>query len=186
MSNIEVALTVSEMQIAATVGMMRQIENLTVGRKDAHGAEKEDGWQYHIEGAGGELAFAKWADRFWSGAIGNLKADDVGTTQVRTAMAHHKRLILHRTDPDGRKFVFVTGVMPRFMIRGWTWARDGKQERFWSDPKGGRPAFFVPTNLLRPMPERNKLMQARKEADPLTRVEPQIRRAALFIVDGER
>jgi hypothetical protein len=185
MSNIEVALTMSEMQIAATVGMMRQIENLAKGRRDAYGAEKEDGWQYHIEGAGGELAFAKWSGRYWNGALGNLKADDVGDTQVRTAMAHHKRLIIHPPDANDRRFVLVTGVMPRFLIRGWIWGGDGKQERFWCDPKGARPAYFVPTDFLYPMPDRSKLVRARREPDPPGQAEPPRRRANLFITDAE-
>jgi hypothetical protein len=147
----EITLSASEMQIAATIGIMRQIQNLDRGRPDAYGAEQELGWQKHIEGAAGELAFAKWSNRFWNGNIGNLHADDVGLVQVRTRSKHHYELILHPRDRDDRVFVLISGVTPVFWIRGWIWGRDGKRTEYWSDPARGRPAFFVPTSALNPM-----------------------------------
>ena len=146
-----VVLTRSEMNLAAQVGVMRQIDNLVKGRRDAYGASRSNAWSMHIEGAAAELAFARWINLFWSGSIGNLKADDVGTFQVRTSLQHGGRLILHEGDKEDRIFVFLTGSMPEFHLRGWILCRDGKKPEYWSDPQGSRPAYFVPQWVLNPM-----------------------------------
>lgn len=62
---------------------------------------------------------------------------------------------MHRTDPDDRPFVLVTGVAPKFVLRGWIWGRDGKLEKYWGERNNnGRPAFFVPQSALQPMRKR--------------------------------
>jgi hypothetical protein len=151
---ITVSLTAAELHQAAMIAVQRQIENLFAGRRDAHGASRDVGWSLHIEGAAGEMAFAKWAGLYWSGNIGNLSADDVGATQVRTRSRHDYDLILHPSDPDNRVFVLVTGTAPEFRLVGWIWGGEGKRPEFWSDPARGRPAFFVPQSALHPMPMR--------------------------------
>lgn len=144
-------LSQAELHLAAQMGCMRQISNLFQGRQDAHGCSVEVGWQVHIEGCAGELAVAKYLNLFWNGNFENLKADDVGQFQVRTADSHGKRLILHDKDPDDRIFILATGMAPRFLIQGWIKAEDGKQSRYWADPAYGRPAYFVPKEVLQPM-----------------------------------
>jgi hypothetical protein len=144
-----IELTASELRQACVVACDRQIENLYKRRADAHGCPPDIGWQAHIEGAAGEMAFAKWRNRYWSGSLGDLQADDVGNVQVRTRSKHSYDLILHDDDPDDRPFVLLTGLAPRFRVRGWIWGRDGKQQQFWSDPAGGRAAYFVPATALR-------------------------------------
>lgn len=151
---ITVTLGTEELRFAAMIGIARQIENVIKGRLDAHGADKDRGWQIHIEGAAGEAAFAKWADRYWSGNLGDLRAHDVGRVEVRTAARPDSHLLLHPSDPDDARFVLVTGRAPTYALRGWIWGRDGKQQPFWRDPVGGRPAFFVPQSALRPMVRR--------------------------------
>jgi hypothetical protein len=131
--------------------MMRQIQNLKAGRKDRYGASTVDGWSLHMQGALGELVVAKLTGRFWSGAVGDLKADDVGELQVRTSEGLNNRLILHPSDPDDRAFVLVLGAPPTFKVPGWIMGRDGKNDDFFSDPRGDRPAFFVPQHVLLPI-----------------------------------
>lgn len=150
---IRIHLTAAELNLAARMGCMRQISNLYKDRQDAYGCPLTVGWQVHIEGCAGELAVAKHLNLFWNGNFENLKADDVGHFQVRTADSHGKRLILHDKDPDERPFILVTGMAPNFLIQGWIRAKDGKQSRYWSDPAGGRAAYFVPKEELRPMSE---------------------------------
>lgn len=145
-------LSKGEMHLAATVGCLRQIENLAGCRRDAYGADPENGWTLHIEGAAGELAFAKWSKHYWSGNLGNLQADDVGRVQIRTRAKHGWELPIHPRDPDDRIFVLITGRAPQLRLRGWIWGRDGKDQQYWSDPSGkGRPAYFVPNAVLNPM-----------------------------------
>lgn len=152
MKPTDVSLTSEELQIAAMVGLMRQIQNLFAGRDDADGASPESGWQYHLEGAAGEMAFAKWADKYWSGNLGNLKADDVGMMQVRTRSRHSYELIIKERDPDDRIFVLLTGLAPHFRLRGWIWGWEGKCKEWYGDIcRNGRPNYFVPHAALHPM-----------------------------------
>jgi len=155
---IKITLTEFEMELAALVGTRRQIQNIFGGRKDAYGADYEDGWTSHIEGAAGEIAVAKWGDKFWNGNIGDLKADDVGSWQVRTTTWQNGCLILHPDkDADDKVFFLATGLAPTFFLRGWLRARDGKKEEYWSDPqRRNRWAFFVPQSKLRPMKRRDE------------------------------
>jgi hypothetical protein len=150
-TSLLVELTPAELLLASTVGCMRQVANLRDGRRDAHGAQRESGWQLHVEGACGELAVAKALGLFWSGSIGNLRAADVGEVQVRTRSRDDYDLIVHPSDPDGAAFVLVVGTAPRFKLVGWLPGREAKHQRHWLDPAGGRPAFFVKQSWLYPM-----------------------------------
>lgn len=134
---------------AALVGVMRQMHNLKHGRADRYGASPDDAWRYHIEGACGELALAKHLRTYWNGALGNLKAADVGSKfEVRTRSQHTYDLPLHPTDVSDHCYVLITGRAPRMALRGWCWGHEGMLDRWWSDPAGGRPAFFVPRGEL--------------------------------------
>lgn len=148
---MQVTLSWSELMQAALVGAMRQISNVTKGRTHAHGCPEDQGWQYHIEGACGEYAVAKHFGIFWSGNLGQFEMADVGKLQVRTTDAPHKRLILYKKDNPEDIFVSVVGLAPRYTLRGWVYAFEGKKPEFWKDPKGGRPNYFVSTDILRPM-----------------------------------
>jgi len=151
MKNVPVSLTWGELGFAMWIGAVRQLQNLKAGRTDAHGRGADDGWTAHIEGAAGEMALAKAMGVYWSGALGNLKADDVGPLQVRTRSSHSYDLIVHKTDPDDRAFVLLTGRAPHFIARGWIRGDDAKREEWWADPAKGRPAYFVPQAELHPI-----------------------------------
>lgn len=140
--------------MAAHVAVMRQVQNLKLERQRGHlASEDADGWGCHIEGACGELAVAKCLNKFWSGQIGDIKAGDVGDVEVRTTVADNNRLIIHPGDPDHRPFILVIGKPRTYRIAGWIMGRDGKRPEYWTDPKTGRPAFFVPQAALRPIAE---------------------------------
>jgi hypothetical protein len=147
-----VLLSTGELHIAAMIGCHREIQNLAMGRKHTYGATQDLVWGRHIEGAAGEMAFAKWSNKFWSGNLGDLKASDVGNAEIRTRSNHNWQLFLHKEDPDDRVFILVTGLAPEFRLRGWIWGREGKRPEYWSDPtRKNRPAYFVPNAVLRPM-----------------------------------
>jgi hypothetical protein len=155
-----VHLNAGERVLAVVVGGMRESQNRMKGRPDRFGCQPGEGWNTHIEGAAGELAFAKATGLYWSGNLGNLAADDVGPFQVRTRSRHEFDLILHDTDPDDRAFVLMTGLLPNYVVRGWIFARDGKLREYWKDPAKGRPAYFVPQAALRPIAELQALLPA--------------------------
>jgi hypothetical protein len=143
-----VNLTVDELRLAAAVGVERQIQALQNSRRPVYGEAAGGDWQAHIEGAAAEMAVARWFDRFWAGALGDLMAADVGKLQVRATRHPNGSLILHDRDKDNDAFILVIGVSPRFLLAGWIYARDGKQQQYWRTDTG-RPAFFVPQGALR-------------------------------------
>jgi len=143
----ELNLGWDEVLEAALVGVMRQIEQMKKEASHAHGADEETSWQMHIVGAIGEKVLAKHKNLYWS--KGKVRDLDVGPYQVRAAVEHYKRLILHPTDEDHHRFYFVTGSGREYRIRGWIQCGDGKRQEYWQDPtKKNRYAFFVPTDKL--------------------------------------
>ena len=150
---IEITLTRDELEIGSAIGVRRQIDNLLAGRVHKYLAPYENGWEFHIHGALGEMAFAKWRNQYWNGNLGNFKAADVGRVQIRTTPYATGHLLLHPDDRDSDPFILVTcHAMPRFRLRGWLWAREGKLKEHWRVWKGNkRYAFWVPQPMLRPM-----------------------------------
>ena len=65
----KVNLTSWEMLLAAQAGIMRQVENLKIGRSAAHGAGDKNDWQLHMEGALGEYALAKHLESSGMGKV---------------------------------------------------------------------------------------------------------------------
>ena len=65
---LKVELEPREIIQGAFVGLMRQVESHCKGRQNAFGAGGDKDWQYHIEGALGEMAFAKSMNLYWTGA----------------------------------------------------------------------------------------------------------------------
>lgn len=162
---LSVQLLATEMWMASQYGAMRQVENIKKKRKDVFGASVNEGWQINIEGALGECAVAKAFDLFWNGNIGNLKAPDVGKAQVRTTHHVRGRLILHKSPKDDPSdyFVLVTGLNGKYVIRGGLHGYKGMRAEFWQDPSGkGRPAYFVPQDLLDDIETTSQIMHQMK------------------------
>lgn len=145
-----IELSSYEIFIAAQAGIMRQVENLKLGRAPAYGIDDDKHWQVHIEGCLGECALAKYLDIFWAGK-GQLRAPDVGEVDVRTTWRTNGCLLLHECDPDDRIFWLVCGINGSYDVKGWIPGREGKMSKFWGDPTNeGRAAFFVPQTALYP------------------------------------
>ena len=146
----EVVLTESEMLSAGIIGCRRQIQALQAGL--VPGAGFRGGcFEIHVQGAAGELAFAKFRNLYWSGSVGTFRqGGDVGPIQVRTRSNWNHDLIVRDGDRDDDVFVLVVGTIPRFRIIGWLRGGDAKQPRY-RKTYGERPAaFFVPQSDLRP------------------------------------
>ena len=150
-----VLLSWSEVFQAGVIGLMRLTKNLQNGAVEKHGADG-DSLDHHFNGCLGEIALAKWRNTFWSGSLGDYKARDVGRWQVRAAGRMTDRLILHHEDDDEHPFVLALvphKTLPRVFLRGWILGADGKLLQYWTDPGTGRPAFFVPQDVLNAMDE---------------------------------
>lgn len=151
---IKITITRAEYVWAVYAGILRQHQN-TLGkntRKDAHGLDGSHGYDSHTLGAVGEFVASLAFGVPWRGP-GKFRGDDIPGFQVRASRRSNGDLILHKTDGDDDRFVLVTGQTLQWKVVGWIKGRDGKQERFWNDPVGGRPAYFVPQSELRPIEE---------------------------------
>jgi len=139
---------------AGQVGVCRQVQNLKRKCKTTYGADSvRSAWQYHVDGALGELAFSKWKGMFYDGAIGDYSAKDVGQYQIRTTTWPKGKLLLHDRDLDDDIFVLALAHdCPTIYLAGWIPCSEGKIKQYWEE-KTGRPAYFVPQESLNPMDE---------------------------------
>lgn len=115
----------------------------------------KDGWAYNIEGALGELVFAKFLNVYWPGSVDTFQTQpDVAGCEIKTRSEHWHDLIVREADiKDGdndKAFVLVTGHSSRndFQVRGWITAGEAQRSEWWA-AHGGRPAaWFVPASAL--------------------------------------
>ena len=157
---IKVFLTQDELYQAAIVGAHRHITCLfskgaRPGGRPHYDASNE--WNTSIEGCCGELAFAKWCGKYWTGGSFNAKEapKDVGNKQVRHTVYKTGRLIIYPHDNPDDDFVLVTGKAPFYNIRGWVNGLEiqmlGKTHPWWNtECEAG--SWWVPQESLRPMP----------------------------------
>jgi len=140
--------------MSVTLGTGRQEEALQSKRKDQHGFDGKDGLKIHIEGAAGEIAFAKAFGLYPGFTINTFKAADIGSNiQVRTRSERRYGLIVRPDDDDDAVFVHVIGSRPNYTIMGWLLGKDAKRAGY-SETHGDRPpAFFVPSEDLRDLSE---------------------------------
>ena len=154
MDTIRIVFTPEEVAIGSTVGMMRRLIAIAKKRQDNYNIPPGDPyWEYDINGALGEQAVAKALGLYWNGNFGHFHDPDVGPYDVRTAKSFDLCCLVHQPDDDERVCISVVGSAPAFELVGWIWNHDAKVPRFWKDPKGKRPAFFVPNTRppLQPM-----------------------------------
>jgi hypothetical protein len=151
--SVTIRLSWAEVLIAASVGCMRNVQCLQGKREPSADMGLDNTWTPNIEGAAGEAAVAKHLGIYWFGAIGNLKADDVGPYQVRTNTSRRlDDLILRPKDRDDRVYVSVLSFLPEFIICGWIGGADGKQAEWLRNGSSGRPpCYFVPRSVLHPL-----------------------------------
>lgn len=143
--NLAVGLEPYEVAQAAAAGVARQVDSIRRGLRDKFGMKKESPWHIHIEGACGELAYAKAANRFWGGSVGTFKAPDLaGRIQIRTRSDVNYDLIVRDADNDDDIFVLVVGQAPIYTVVGWITGKDAKQARYLQSHGGRSSAYFVP------------------------------------------
>lgn len=143
-----ITLTESELLLASSVGARRQAIAVIRGFADKYGSKRDCAWQNHIEGACGEMAFAKAMGWYWDGGVNTFKRPDVGQVQVRTRSKDDYELIIRKKEFG--VYVLVTGLAPKYKIRGWFKSDDVREE--WLKDHGGREAaYFIPTDKLYPI-----------------------------------
>lgn len=78
-------------------------------------------------------------------------SDLPGDIEVKTRSRHGYDLIVQRNERRDKNLVLVTVENNKILIHGWCVAGEVMQDRFWADPARGRPAFFVPKSMLKPI-----------------------------------
>ena len=147
---VTITLDNSEYLHALIAGSLRRASARAKGRKNYYGAQSADAELLDLVGSVGECVVAKHLDRFWAGA-GLFRGEDVGEYQVRTTTYDSGHLVLNNNDYDDKKYILVCVNSGVGKIRGWIYARDGKQEKYWKDKSGRGPAYYVPQSDLRPI-----------------------------------
>ena len=153
-----VTLTFEEIILGAMQGVLRRVKAIKYDRQDnINGRTSDrdfDAWDVDIEGALGEMAFAKYAQAYWSGAAG-FQQGDVGDIEIRTTRYRDGSLLLYKSSEDDRVFVLMVGSAGTYRVAGWKTGSAGKQERYWREVKkgSGRMAFMIPQAQLHPPEE---------------------------------
>ena len=142
------------------IGAFRNLVAVARGNEDKHGAEKEKGWDYHINGACGEVAAARVMNVFWPATINTYKkGSDVNGHQVRTRSRPDWDLIIRDDDLQKHRearFIHVVGRCPRYEVVGWYQCADVVPHKEWRQRHGDREeAWFVPRTALEPMSKIN-------------------------------
>ena len=156
-SPIEITLNEEQWNLAAGVGVERQINAVLNDRKSRqpHWRTMLEGWHWNINGACGELCVAIWLDEHWDGAFMDFSAADVESLQVRTSNGHDYPMRLHPEDNDDAIYILVTGVGPTWRIQGFLLAKLGKRDEWYHDrpepacKPTGLPAYWVPQGEIR-------------------------------------
>lgn len=150
---VTVQLTWHEQFLAAQVGLLRYFRAVRDRRLDGHGlsVSNGDGIAFHINGAMGEMAFAKSEQLYWDGSVDTFKRPDVGGIYVRTRSRPEYELLIREDDPDNAPFVLVRGQEGCYDIVGWMWSQEAKQPSWQHDYGNREPAWFVPDRYLQPI-----------------------------------
>jgi hypothetical protein len=147
----EITLTPAEARFAALVGTERQITSMLNGNRPRPGIKPEVAWNIHIEGAAAEMAFAKAMGWYWDASVGVFhRQADVRHVHVRSTSWPNGKLII-RPDRDAPGiYVLVTGIFPRYQVRGW--ARWPGCPAIEEQPDPGQPpALFIRQADLQPL-----------------------------------
>lgn len=149
-----VALGWWEFEMAAAVGLHRQVEALRDARPNQRQTAASD-LLVHVIGACGELAAAKVCGVYWDGSINAARGrGDIGPGwQVRTAyQTAPGRLTIRPRDADDAVFILVFAETPwRLHVHGWITASEGRRVGVVEGYNGHEPAAFVRPEALHPL-----------------------------------
>lgn len=160
MAAIKINLTREEQDEAIYAG--KHIRERRIQSGSVHKWNRQNDYALNdpITSVAAEIAAGRAIGRKWVYRTSPDKAGDLGLKeQVRHTKYPYGKLTLHPEDIDDHKFILVTGIFPFFDVRGWLFAVEGKEERFWSELQKGRPAFNVGQRYLRPMESWHKIKE---------------------------
>lgn len=140
--------------MATTIAAMRQMAALRKGFQHRWG-DTQRGWVNHQLGCFGEMAVAKYLDKFWHCTVGKIDGIDVAGYEVRYNSYGDKSFLrIYDQDKPDKKYILVTGEVPEFTLRGWLFGSEGMRPEYRDTPLNttpGKECFWVPMEKLNPM-----------------------------------
>jgi hypothetical protein len=126
-------------------------------------AYKPEDWSRNIEGAGAEMAFAKWAGVYYGPPQTIDDGIDVAGCQVKSTGFAGGALIIPQKARLDAPCVLVTGELPEYVIRGWFWPEQA-DEKWLRSGKVGVPSFWIPQEALYPLADLKAWIRERAAA----------------------
>ena len=153
---IDFTFTEEEREAARVEAFRRQTINEAQGLKGRNGgaAAGSKALTIHMLGAAGEMAVASYLglkDCLYQETEAKRGSCDLPGIDVKTRSRHSYDLIVQKNEHPDKKFVLVTIQDKKTVIHGWIRGKDAMKKEYWSDPAGGRPAYFVPKTALMPI-----------------------------------
>jgi hypothetical protein len=154
--SIEFVFTEEEREAACKEAFRRQAINEIRGLKGRNGGAATGAMALtiHLLGAAGEMAVASHLglkEFLYKETEAKRGSCDLPGIDVKTRSRHSYDLIVQNNESPEKKFVLVTIQDKKTVIHGWIRGKDAMKKEYWSDPAGGRPAYFVPKTALMPM-----------------------------------
>ena len=155
-SPISFVFTPEERQAAMEEGMRRQSVNEAKRLRGRNGGASfgSRALDIHLLGAAGEMAVASHLGMkqfVYKEVEAKRGSCDLPGIDIKTRSKHQYDLIVQKNEPPEKKYVLVTIENKTTLIHGWIYGGEAMQEKFWADPARGRPAYFVPKEMLRCM-----------------------------------
>ena len=150
-----ITLTEIEAAKAGAVGLLRRYRSQLRGFGNKKGQDPEKAMRQDVHGAQGEKALANFLKVEFCEDMEVFKGPDVAGYQCRQTDFHKNMLLLRNDDSNDSVWVLVTGIFPRFWIRGWAFGHEVKEHGIEGDcGVDHRPTCWrLPTNKLHPMNE---------------------------------
>lgn len=156
MGDVElVPLTEREVRLAGHHAVDRRVERLIDRQNDRVGGCVSDGIAGDFAGVLGEMAFAKWLDRYPTG-IGAAGAGDVGRWfEVRTVTTAGAALQVYQKDRQQAHVLAQVGnPLEGVQLVGWLHPEQELGADWWKPCSGQRAdCYLVPRVFLKPMAE---------------------------------
>ena len=158
---IQVTLTKEEQNEAVRVAHERHLSQRQTGRVDFKARPQDDGRMLDLLGSLAEQAVASAFGLPWDGKfkpiaewdVWRRAGHDVSGLEVKSTKRYNGSLILHRESrPELPAVLVIIESSSSFKLVGWTFTKEGQQERFWREkPDVPESCFMVPQSYLKTM-----------------------------------
>lgn len=147
---MRITLQSDHIAFADAVARRRQADAVGRGYKEANNAptDYEKALALHIQGARCECAaYLCYRPVGWN-LYQSAKPDLGGFIDVKGIESAHHCLVVQKAKlrTDRAYLLVLADPHPSYVLLGWEWGGSCTRQKYWRDPVGNRPAFFVPQN----------------------------------------